>query len=136
MRRAPGDAQVSVQSEEREGRGGLAPRGGLREDKGRSRSKNSIISADARTSLGFPGADNGALFEESFCARPRCPVCSLSLPSFLLYIRIRFPSSSHLFAHARYLYRLFFSLAISRSFYRMKIQSSSWAKRHNYTDRQ
>jgi len=55
------------------GRGEEAHRGGLREDKGRSRSKNSIISADARTSLGFPGADNGALFEESFCARPRYP---------------------------------------------------------------
>jgi len=62
------DAQVSVQTGNE---GKRTCRGGLREDKGRSRSKNSIISADARTSLGFPGADNGALFEESFCARPR-----------------------------------------------------------------
>lgn len=55
-------------------------RGGLRKDKGRSRSKNSIISADARTSLGFPGADNGALFEESFRATgiPGCCLFSLS----------------------------------------------------------
>lgn len=40
-------------------------------DKRRPRSKNSIISADARTSLGFPGADNGALFEASFRARAK-----------------------------------------------------------------
>lgn len=121
--RRPGDAQVSVQRGEE--RGFLArARGGLREDKGRSRSKNSIISADARTSLGFPGADNGALFEESFCARPRCPVYSL-FPVFLL---------THPFPlFARSLALLFSHSRISHSFYRMKIQSSSRTKRkHNY----
>lgn len=65
------DAQVSVQTGREGKRGEEGSQGGPREDKERSRSKNSIISADARTSLGFPGADNGALFEESFCVRPR-----------------------------------------------------------------
>lgn len=74
MYAARDDVQVSVQTGN-EGR--RTCRGGLREDKGRSRSKNSIISADARTSLGFPGADNGALFEESFCARPRYPLAGV-----------------------------------------------------------
>lgn len=77
----PDDAQVSVQTGKvergRRRRRKKGSQGGPREDKGRPRSKNSIISADARTSLGFPGADNGALFEESFCARPRYPSYSL-----------------------------------------------------------
>lgn len=120
MYAARDDAQVSVQT----GNEGRTRRGGLREDKGRSRSKNSIISADARTSLGFPGADNGALFEESFCARPRYPGrwCSLFLP-FLLRIRFFF------FTRTRSICPFFFSSAISHSFYRMKIQSCLRAKR-------
>jgi len=113
------DAQVSVQTGNE---GKRTCRGGLREDKGRSRSKNSIISADARTSLGFPGADNGALFEESFCARPRYSVAGVL--SFYLF-SYAFASSS--LTHA--LPALFFSSTISHSFYRMKIQSCSRTKR-------
>ena len=60
---------------------------GLPVDKGRPRSKNSIISADARTSLGFPGADNGALFEESFRAHGwDTPLLFSSLPLSLFYL--------------------------------------------------
>lgn len=99
-------------------------RDGLREDKGRSRSKNSIISADARTSLGFPGADNGALFEESFCPRPRYPAAGVL--SFHPFSYAPAPSSR---IHA--LSALFFSSTISHSFYRMKIQSCSRTKRDN-----
>lgn len=95
MYAARDDAQASVQTGN-EGRG--TRRDGLREDKGRSRSKNSIISADARTSLGFPGADNGALFEESFCARPRYPAAAV-LP---LSLSLPFPSRVYFFlSHAR-----------------------------------
>ena len=57
-----------VSQSARRGVGGGGRDWDLPVDKGRPRSKNSIISADARTSLGFPGADNGALFEESFRA--------------------------------------------------------------------
>lgn len=125
------DAQVSVQtgSEEERGGGGLAG-GGLREDKGRSRSKNSIISADARTSLGFPGADNGALFEESFCARPRYPGRRRSLFPPFSYASTSF---ALLARTAAILPVLLFSLTTSHSFYRIKIQSYSRAKeaRHN-----
>lgn len=93
MYAARDDAQVSVQTGN-EGR--RTRRDGLREDKGRSRSKNSIISADARTSLGFPSADNGALFEESFCARPRYPAAG-ALPFYLFLLRIHsFVSHTHL----------------------------------------
>lgn len=99
MYAARDDAQVSVQTGN-EGR--RTRRGGLREDKGRSRSKNSIISADARTSLGFPGADNGALFEESFHARPRYPVADVL--SFYLFSY----AATSFFSHARAI--CFFSL--------------------------
>lgn len=108
------------------GKGGVERRekgsqGGPREDKGRSRSKNSIISADARTSLGFPGADNGALFEESFCARPRYPGI---LFFFLLPLLLRI----HFFSHAHATPVLFFSFATFHSFCRIKIQSCSQTK--------
>lgn len=116
------DAQVSVQTGN-EGR--RTRRDGLREDKGRSRSKNSIISADARTSLGFPGADNGALFEESFCARPRYPAAGV----LSLSLSLSFLSRISFFSRTRAL--LFFSSTISHSFCRMKIQSYSRTKRDN-----
>lgn len=115
MYAARDDARVSVQTGN-EGR--RTRRDGLREDKGRSRSKNSIISADARTSLGFPGADNGALFEESFCARPRYPAAG-ALPFYL------FSYASSPLPFLAYTPALFFSSTISHSFYRMKIQSCS-----------
>lgn len=124
MYAARDDAQVSVQTGN-EGR--RTRREGLREDKGRSRSKNSIISADARTSLGFPGADNGALFEESFCSRPRYPAGWYSLSLSLYLFSYASASSSCIYA----LPALFFSSTIFHSFYRMKIQSCSRTKRDN-----
>lgn len=99
----------------REGKGArYRARRGLREDKGRSRSKNSIISADARTSLGFPGADNGALFEESFCARDRDTQAARSL--FLPFSRTHPPQGW-----------VFLSPSLDRSPSRTRYRPSSFA---------
>jgi len=101
---------------------GSEGRGGLREDKGRSRSKNSIISPDARTSLGFPGADNGALFEGSFRARDRdTRSLPVSLPSAFPLTHPPLPVLSALFSLAR---------AFSFVPYRMKIQSCERKRRN------
>lgn len=60
----------------------------LWKDKGQSGSKDSIISVDARTSLGFPGVDNGALFEERAFARYPVRPFSLFLLFFFSYAPI------------------------------------------------